>query len=269
MTTTRKHTRRDTGTSGRRTTRMERGTGSTQRLKAQPASAALQPRVVQAEVLARTELWLVRHGESKGNTGGILQGQKDYPLSDHGRQQAAAIAGRLRKERLTACYCSDLERAQETAEIIAALAGLDPIIDPRLREIDVGLWSGLTSDEIASRHADEWKTWQNRRDPKHKRGGGESYHDLATRVVPAFNELAARHPGGRVLIVSHGGSLNAYLASTLGMSLEALWRLSQDNTGLSRVQPFANPNRDAAMPPGRVLLFNDTSHLTGMERSKA
>ena len=262
---TRKQTRSETAASSRRTTRMERGKGS-QRLKAQAPSAALTPRPVAADVLARTELWLVRHGESKGNTGGILQGQKDYPLSDHGRQQAAAIAGRLRKERLIACYCSDLERAKETAEIISALAGLDPVIDERLREIDVGLWSGLTSEQIAARHGDEWRSWQQRRDPQHKRGGGESYHDLTSRVVPAFNELAARHPGGRVLIVTHGGSLNAYLAATLGMPMDALWRFSQDNAGLSRVQPFANPNLGGDSTPGRVLLLNDVSHLKGVER---
>lgn len=266
MTSTRRHTRRDTDASIRRTTRIERPAAASGRLKARPLTPAPEPRAVFNDLLSRTELWLVRHGESKGNSEGILQGQKNYPLSDHGRQQAAAIAGRLRKVRLTACYCSDLERAQETAEIIGALAGIEPIIDPRLREIDVGNWSGLTSKEIATRHTDEWNIWQQRRDPLHKRGGGESYHDLAARIVPAFNELAARHPGGRVLIVSHGGSLNAYLTSTLGMSLESLWRLSQDNTGLSRVQPFANPNRDGSMLPGRILLLNDTSHLNGMER---
>jgi len=266
VTATRRHTRRDSDASIRRTTRIERPAAASGRLKARPLPPAPESRTVPNELLARTELWLVRHGESKGNSDGILQGQKDYPLSDLGRQQAAALAGRLRKARLTACYCSDLERAQETAEIIGALAGIEPIIDPRLREIDVGTWSGLTSKEIADRHTEEWNIWQHRRDPLHKRGGGESYRDLATRIVPAFNELASRHPGGRVLIVSHGGSLNAYLTATLGMPLEAIWRLSQDNTGLSRVQPFANPNRDGSMLPGRIVMLNDTSHLNGMER---
>src|SRR5690606_38709702 len=119
-----------------------------------------------------TELWLIRHGESTGNAEGRLQGQADFPLSERGRRQALALALRLRGLDFAALYASDLSRALDTACVIGEAVGLPVVSDPRLREIDIGSWSGLTADEIAARHGDDWRRWSERRDPAFRRGGG-------------------------------------------------------------------------------------------------
>ena len=210
---------------------------------------------------ALTEVWLIRHGESEGNRGGLLQGQKDYPLSARGRQQVVRLAERLRAVRFAALYSSDLTRALDTARGVAETTALAPIIDARLREIDVGTWSGLTPAQAHASHPEEYANWQRRRDPTHRRGGGESYLDLQQRIVPTVTEIAQRHPGQRVLIIAHGGSINAYLCGVLGMPLDAMWRLAQDNTAINRVLPFTNPNEDPSVRPGRVLAINDALHV--------
>lgn len=213
------------------------------------------------DAASRTELWLIRHGESEGNHAGLLQGQKDYPLSARGRLQAQRLAERLSAVPFTALYSSDLTRALDTARTLAPAIGLEVRVEPGLREIDIGTWSGLTPQEIHLRFPDEYAGWLRRRDPTHRRGGGESYLDLHQRITPLVTAIAQRHLGGRVVIISHGGSINAYLCGVLGIPLDGMWRLAQDNTAINRVQPFTNPNADPASRPGRVLAINDALHV--------
>ena len=99
-----------------------------------------------------TTILLVRHGETDWNLERRWQGHIDRPLNDVGRAQARALADRLDSEPFAAVYSSDLARARETAEIVAAAHGLPVHLDPRLREADVGEWSGLTADEIERRY---------------------------------------------------------------------------------------------------------------------
>jgi len=212
----------------------------------------------------RTEVWLVRHGQSAGNAAGQLQGQADFPLTERGLHQAEAVAMRLRGQNFTALYSSDLTRALDTACVIGTAIELLVETDVRLREIALGTWSGLTGPEIAAQHAQEWEQWDHRRDPQHRRGGGESYADLVARVAPAISELASRHLGERIVVVAHGGTINAYIAYVLGLPLDHLWKLSQENACISRVLPFANPNSDPNSLPGRVLTLNDATHLDGV-----
>ena len=144
-----------------------------------------------------TELLLVRHGETDWNREGRWQGHADPPLNDAGRAQARALGKTLANERVDAIYTSDLRRAAETAEILGAALGRPVTSDPDLREIDVGSWSGLTRDEVAERYPD-WDAHD-----------GESRDALQARVVGAVRRIARRHPGGRVLIVTHGGSIRS------------------------------------------------------------
>ncbi len=144
-----------------------------------------------------TELLLVRHAETEWNREGRWQGHADPPLNEAGRAQAHALATTLAGERLDAIYSSDLRRATETAEILGAALGHPVTTDPDLREIDVGSWSGLTREEVAVQFPD-WETHD-----------GESREALGERVVAAVRRIAGRHPEGRVLIVSHGGSIRA------------------------------------------------------------
>ncbi len=144
-----------------------------------------------------TELLLVRHAETEWNREGRWQGHADPPLNEAGRAQAHALARSLAGEEVDAIYTSDLRRAAETAEILAVSLGHPTIRDPDLREIDVGSWSGLTRAEVAERYPG-WETHD-----------GESTDALQARVVAAVRRIAERHPGGQVLIVTHGGSIRS------------------------------------------------------------
>jgi probable phosphoglycerate mutase len=142
-----------------------------------------------------TELIVVRHGETDWNRDGRYQGHADPPLNDAGREQARELARALADQPLDVAYTSDLRRAAETARIIVAGRGVKLVEDPGLREIDVGSWSGLTRAEIEERF------------PGADEHDGESRDDHLARVLAAVLKIARRHPGERVLIVSHGGSI--------------------------------------------------------------
>ena len=151
-------------------------------------------------------LLLVRHGESIWNAEGRWQGSADPPLSDAGRKQAAALADFLQGEGVDLIVTSDLERASETASIVAAALDLrEPSVDARLRERDVGEISGLTRAEIEEKFPgllEKWRTGELTKMP-----GGED--DITPRVSAAINALAAAPDGTVVLVVTHGGVIGA------------------------------------------------------------
>jgi broad specificity phosphatase PhoE len=144
-----------------------------------------------------TTLLLARHGETDWNREGRWQGWADPPLNDLGRSQARELAEQLRATPFDAVYSSDLARAVETAEILAADHGVPIVLDRDLREIDIGSWSGLTRAEIMERF------------PDGKRPDGETHEQQATRVRAAVTRIAKAHPGGRVLVVGHGGTIRS------------------------------------------------------------
>jgi probable phosphoglycerate mutase len=177
---------------------------------------------------------VARHGESDWNRAGRWQGFADRPLTELGQRQAAELASRLRDVPLDAVYSSDLERARATAEAVAEAQGLAVTTLPALREVDVGSWQGLTRAEAQERFPDEFRVWQN--------GGtgwldGETYAQMSQRVVASVLEIAARHDGGRVLVVSHGGPIRAIHAEALGVSVEAYRRMRavEPNARLSAI----------------------------------
>ena len=149
-----------------------------------------------------TTLILVRHGETDWNADGRLQGHTDRPLNDFGRRQARELAAKLAGDELEAIYASDLVRARETAEIVGERLGLTTVLDPDLREKDWGNWEGLTAVE---RDRVEFV--------------GESTEKHAERTLRALRRIAERHPAGRVLVVTHGGSMRRVQAAVLGMAL--------------------------------------------------
>lgn len=152
--------------------------------------------------MSPTQIVLVRHGQTEWNRIGRVQGHSDVPLNDEGRRQARALAVELDGEQVDAVYASDLGRARETAEILAATRGVDVIALPALREKHFGTWEGLTDVEVRERFPDAQTTgW----------GDGETTEQLAERIVTAVEEIAAAHPGGLVLVVTHGGPMRALL----------------------------------------------------------
>jgi broad specificity phosphatase PhoE len=163
-----------------------------------------------------TTILLARHGETDWNRERRWQGHADPPLNEEGRRQASALADELAGRPLAAVYSSDLRRARETAEIVAERQGVEVVVDPDLREIDVGAWSGLTASEVEERYPEGWTRFQTG-----QRGhDGETYEAHSLRVVEAVRRIAEEHPDEQVLVVSHGGSLRAIQRAVLGIDAE-------------------------------------------------
>jgi broad specificity phosphatase PhoE len=163
-----------------------------------------------------TELVLVRHGETDWNRERRFQGHADQPLNDTGREQARVLARTLSSERIDAVYSSDLLRARETAEILAAGLGTEVVALQELREIDVGEWQGLTWPEIESRFPEGLVAWRER---GYGWDQGETYERLGERVVGALTRIAASHPAQRVLVVGHGGTVRVTRAHAAGVTV--------------------------------------------------
>ena len=183
-----------------------------------PLTVPSPPRtqVAAATVGSVTTILLARHAETDWNRDRRWQGHADPSLNAHGREQAAELAERLAGEQLDAIYASDLRRAAETAGAVGAVHGLDVVTDEALREIDVGEWAGLTTAEIEARYPAGFA--------RHVAGGdgwdnGEPHDRMSERVIGAVTRIAARHPGGRVLCVLHGGTIRALLAHAEGLDL--------------------------------------------------
>jgi probable phosphoglycerate mutase len=149
---------------------------------------------------------LVRHGESVWNAEGRWQGAANPPLSDAGREQARALADAVRDAGIDSLVASDLDRARETAQIVADALGLPaPVIDAGWRERDVGEISGHTRAEIEKKWPGLLERW--RRGELESMPGGES--DITPRVVAALRHVAFEHDGVCTLVATHGGVIGA------------------------------------------------------------
>jgi broad specificity phosphatase PhoE len=205
-------------------------------------------------MLKTTRLLLIRHGETDDNSRRVFQGQGGRGLSPRGREEAALLAARFQRVglRASALYCSDLERARETADLLSSTLGLAPIADPALREVHVGAWQGLGYEEIAARYPDEWAAWK--RGVDFKRGGGETYAELGERVSAAIDRIVAAHEGETVVIVSHGAAIKVFVGRVLGLDAAALRRYRvASNTGVTLVE------REGGVD--NLAIWNDASHL--------
>jgi broad specificity phosphatase PhoE len=181
-----------------------------------------------------TTIFLARHGESDWNVEKRFQGHSDRPLTERGRQQAHALADLVASEKIDAVYTSPLSRARETAEIVAVCAGLQPVALPELREVDTGSWSGLSRADVEARFPEGFTRW--------RAGGsgwedGETYEEMAQRVIGALRTIAENHPDGRVLVISHGGPIRAIHAAAEGVAIDDYRRLKpvEPNARLSAV----------------------------------
>jgi uncharacterized phosphatase len=159
-------------------------------------------------------IYLARHGETEWNRIGRWQGATDIPLSDRGREQARALAEKLRDRRITRVHASHLSRALETAQIIAAHLGLPaPIVDDRLRERGYGAFEGLTRDECAARHPEVWARYQ--ADRRSAPPGAEPQDEVEARVLAAMHAIAAAAETS--LVLSHGGTIRSFIHATTGI----------------------------------------------------
>lgn len=152
-----------------------------------------------------TRVLLVRHGQSTWNAEGRWQGWADPPLSLLGEQQAFDALEHLRGAGIAAVVTSDLQRARRTAEIIAEGLGVGPVeVDADLRERDVGVFSGRTTEE---NHRDYPEAFEG--DRVLHAPGGETPERLLERVIPALSRIARRHPDSVVLVATHGGVIRS------------------------------------------------------------
>ena len=196
--------------------------------------------------------YLVRHARSLGNSTGRVQGWLDLPLDALGRRQAERLADRFRGWRFDALYSSPLARAADTARAIAAVTGTDIHFDARLREYNMGAFTGMTAEEIQAflsgaglspRAEYEWVA-----------PGGESAQETYDRTRVFAWDMVRRHPGQTIMVVSHAGALGAMISAMLGLPP-------------ARRHPFGFGNTSVAKvihdPHGRWRLrsLNDLCHL--------
>jgi glucosyl-3-phosphoglycerate phosphatase len=161
-------------------------------------------------------LLLLRHGRTAWNESGRAQGHADIELDDTGHAQAAAAAHQIAALGPSALWASDLARARQTADHLAAACGLPVSCDARLREFDVGERQGLTLDEFAERHPDEYAAWV-KGDGLLPVKGGETAEDVERRMVPVLREcLDSLDPGGTGVVVTHGAAMKVAVAGLLG-----------------------------------------------------
>jgi len=196
-----------------------------------------------------TRLLLVRHGAVAREQQGRYWGKTDVPLSDEGRQQARALAARLRREPIATVYASDLCRALDTAAAVAEAIGRPVAPCPELREIDFGELEGLTFAEVTARYpgASFWSPTG----PGYP--GGESLADLTERAAVFRRRLAEHADDEAVLVVAHGGSLIQLICLLLGLDPARWWQIRLDYASLTILETY---------PEGAVLtLLNDTCHL--------
>jgi probable phosphomutase (TIGR03848 family) len=178
-----------------------------------------------------TVVLLVRHGLTP-TTGVKLPGRaRGLHLSDEGRRQAAAAAGRIAKiSKIVAIYSSPLERARETAGVIAKARNMAVRIERGLLEIDIGRWTGLAIKDAAARP--EWKAIQ-----QHPSGfrfeGGESFTEMQARVTGAILRIVARHSGRIIVAVSHADPIKAAVAHAIGTPLDLFQRIMIGTASIS------------------------------------
>lgn len=182
-----------------------------------------------------TTVYLARHGESDWNAANRFQGRVDRPLTELGREQAELLAEAVAAvAALDAIYSSPLRRALDTAAAVGARLGIDPVPVEELQEVDVGGWSGLSREEVRKRFPAAFDRWL--------AGGqgwedGESYAEMAERVLAGLLRIAESHPDQAVLVISHGGPIRAIQAAAAGVDVHAYRKLYpvEPNARLSRV----------------------------------
>jgi broad specificity phosphatase PhoE len=205
-------------------------------------------------------LYLVRHGETDWNREDRWQGHYDLELSASGRAQAAAVARRLRRERVKQIHSSDLRRALETAQIIGEVCGLEVTADRALREVDVGNWAGLTRDEARKRFP---AGYARRRAGGTGWEGGESYEQMGDRVIAYVTRLVESATGSeRIALVCHSGVIRMLVVHALGLG-------AGDRRAIGGNQHGALSVLRVRKRQWSLRMYNDTCHLHAGDESAA
>ena len=182
-----------------------------------------------------TRIIAIRHGETAWNVDTRIQGHLDIALNDTGLWQARRVAQALAGEDIAAIYSSDLQRAWATAQAIATATGAPLTPEPALRERSFGSFEGRTFAQIEQQSPEHALLWRKRAPDFAPAGGGESLTTLSARVRQTVQRLAARHGGEQIVLVAHGGVLDALYRLATGLDLQAprTWQLA--NAAINRV----------------------------------
>jgi alpha-ribazole phosphatase len=174
-----------------------------------------------------TRIHLIRHGQVVGHNQKRYNGQTDVALTDLGVEQYHRLKERLADTPISACYTSDLTRCVTGANIICEQFSVDPVRRSELRELNIGIWEGLTWLEIQARWPEEWQArlddLVNYRVPQ-----GENLLDVQARVMPVVREIIERHKGQEVLLVGHGGVNRIVLLNAIGAPLARMFNIEQN-----------------------------------------
>jgi alpha-ribazole phosphatase len=184
-------------------------------------------------------IYLIRHGEIDTHGEKRFIGSTDIPLTENGIRQARQWQVALSDTVFDKIYCSDLDRARRTAEIIGQKRGLTIRNTPALREINLGEFENLPLLEVKNKYPDKWRE-RGENLFSYRPAGGESFSDLCDRVLPAF-EAIAENARGNVLIVAHAGVNRMILCRILGMPPEHLFRIGQEYACLNRIDCSKTP----------------------------
>ncbi len=175
---------------------------------------------------AKTRIHLIRHGEVITAGTKCYNGHADVALSERGVAQYHDLKARFEGVNITACYTSDLTRCVTGARILGEHLGVTPFANRNLRELNIGIWEGMTWAEIVERYPEEWQA--RLADLVHYRvPQGENLQDMHDRVIPVIREIVHRHRGEEVLVVAHGGVNRTILLDAIGAPLSSLFNIDQ------------------------------------------
>jgi len=196
---------------------------------------------------------LLRHGQTALSVERRFAGRGDVPLTDVGRQQAAAAAARLKgRGGIDLVVSSPLARARHTAEAVADATGAGLLVDDDLAETDFGGWEGMTFAEVMKQWPEEMAAWMASADVAPP--GGESLSGAARRALTSLDRLLADHAHATIVVVSHVTPIKTIICRALLAPPAALFRIHLDVASLSEADWFADG-------PALLRSMNDTGHL--------
>ena len=203
-----------------------------------------------------TEVTLIRHGETEWNLSGRWQGHADSPLSERGVAQAEALGKRMKPGDFDFLYSSDLGRAMDTSRLLGSPSGWEAIPREDLRERDLGVLEGLTTEEMLEREPEVYHSFRNE-GPGYVPPGGESFTQFCERCANAVEQISGTHEGSKIGIVAHGGVLGAFFRYAMNIPLDAGRNFVLLNCSLNRFEKKENG--------WNLLSWGDVAHLGGMD----
>ncbi|MBD3286614.1 histidine phosphatase family protein [candidate division WOR-3 bacterium] len=200
-----------------------------------------------------TRIYLIRHGECRGNREGLFRGRYDFPLNETGKRQAASLARELADIELEAVYTSPLMRAYETALTLCKDRNIEPVITEVFNNIDLGSWEGRPKKGIAESFPREFRLWRTEPE-KLKMKGAETLAQVQNRAVKALAARTHEHPGASFALVTHRAVIKPLIAGLLGIPEPYFWKLHPETASYSIIE-YTNERGYA------LALFNQTKHI--------